>query len=162
MSAYDLLSAKALGLWEAPPVAFHFSVNIGLVPAGIDSSFQEVSGLTQSLETDELREVSESGYRLPLPRGVKQGTLSLKRGIAPISSPLMQWCMATLQVGLALRIQPLPILVKLLDPDGLPLRAWLLGDAYPISWEFDSFASTKNDMAIEQIDLQYTSCVRML
>jgi len=162
MSAIASTLNQALELLQAPPVAFHFSVNVGALPLPFDSSFQEVSGLTQSMETEALREGGENRFMHQLPQGISQGKLSLKRGLATVSFPLMLWCKETLEGGLTRPILTLPVLVRLKGADGLPLRAWLLDNAYPVSWEIEGFASTKNELAIEQIELAYTTSMRLL
>lgn len=162
MSALASTLNQALEMLQAPPVAFHFSVNVGALPLPVDSSFQEVSGLTQSMETEELREGGENRFSHQLPLGTKQGRLSLKRGVATVTSPLMLWCKETLEGGLTRPILTMPVLVRLKGADGLPLRAWLLDNAYPVSWEIEAFSSTKNELAIEQIELAYTTSMRLL
>lgn len=44
----------------APPTAFRFSVSVGILPLPIDCSFQEVSGLDQTMETEAVREGGEN------------------------------------------------------------------------------------------------------
>ena len=44
----------------APPTAFRFSVSVGILPLPIDCSFQEVSGLAQTMETEAVREGGEN------------------------------------------------------------------------------------------------------
>ena len=153
---------QALNWLQTPPVAFHFSVNVGALPLPLDSSFQEVSGLQLSMETEALREGGENRFVHQLPSGVSQGKLLLKRGVAGVTSPLMLWCKETLEGGLTRPVIPLPVLVRLKDGNGLPLRAWMLDGAYPVRWEIDGFGSTKNEMAIEQIELAYTTSMRLL
>lgn len=153
---------QALNLIDYPPAAFHFAVNIGMLATPFDTSFQDVSGLDQTIETEDVSEGGENRFVHKLPKGVRQGTLSLKRGIASVSSPLMLWCKATLEGGLAQAIVPMLVLVHLLDENGLPLRTWSLANAYPVRWDIEPFGSTKNEAAIEQIDLAYQYCTRML
>jgi phage tail-like protein len=153
---------QALNLIDYPPAAFHFAVNIGMLATPFDTSFQDVSGLDQTMETEDVAEGGENRFVHKLPKGVRQGTLSLKRGIATVTSPLMLWCKLTLEGGLARPIVPMLVLVHLLDEDGLPLRTWCLNNAYPVRWDIEPFGSTKNEAAIEQIDLAYQYCTRML
>jgi phage tail-like protein len=153
---------EELELLKAPPTAFHFAVNVGLLPQPIDSSFQDVSGLDQTMETETLREGGENRFVHQLPIGVQQGKLSLRRGIARITSPLMLWCKETMEGGLTRRVRTLPVMVRLKGSGLLPLRVWVLDGAYPVRWEIEAFNSTKNELAIEHIELAYTTCTRML
>jgi phage tail-like protein len=161
MSGIASTLMEQLALLTAPPTAFHFAVNVGLVPI-LDSSFQDVSGLDQTMETEAVREGGENRFVHQLPLGVKQGRLSLKRGVASVNSPLMLWCKETMEGGLTRRVVPLPVLVRLKGGSFLPLRVWLLDTAYPVRWEIEAFGSTKNELAIEHIELAYTTCTRLL
>ncbi|MEK8034483.1 phage tail protein [Ideonella sp. DXS29W] len=154
--------AQALGLVDYPPSAFYFAVNVGMLATPFDTSFQEVSGLSQTMETEDLVEGGENRFVHKLPKGVRQGNLSLKRGVATITSPLMVWCKVVMENGLTLGITPLPVLVHLLNESGLPIRSWCLNNAYPVRWEIEAFNSTKNEVAIEQIDFAYQYCMRLL
>lgn len=153
---------QALNLIDYPPAAFHFAVNIGMLATPFDTSFQEVSGLDQKMDTEDLVEGGENRFVHKLPNGVRQGTLSLKRGIATVDSPLMLWCKVVMENGLTLGITPMPVLVHLLDELGLPLRCWALANAYPVRWDIEPFNSIRNETAIEQIDLAYQYCTRLL
>lgn len=151
------------GLLDTPlPVAFQFTVSLGAIPSGPDSSFQEVSGLEQAMEVEDLPEGGENRFVHQLPKGVKQKKLVLKRGVASLTSPLIIWCKATLEGGLSTSIQTAPLLVSLLDASSLPVRTWLFNSAYPVRWDIDAFNSTKNDVAVETIELAYQYMQRML
>ena len=145
-----------------PPAAFYFSVNIGSFPNPLDSSFQEVSGIELAMETEDLVEGGENRFVHVLPKGVKQQKLKLKRGIAGVTSPLMLWCKAVLEGGLATTITPQLVLVTLLNSELTALRSWSFSNAWPVSWQIEAFNSTKNDVAIEQIELAYLSSSRLL
>ena len=137
------------------PAAFQFTVSIGSGAATVDTSFQEVSGLELSMEVDELREGGENRFMHQLPTGVKQTRLTLKRGVASTDSPLVGWCKSTLEGGMSVAITLAPVTVKLLDAKANPLRTWSFVNAYPVRWEIDSFNSTKNEVALETIELAY-------
>jgi phage tail-like protein len=151
------------GLLGIPfPVAFQFTVSLGAVPTSIDSSFQEVSGLEQSMELEELREGGENRFVHQLPKGVQQKKLVLKRGLATLGSPLIAWCKATLEGGLTIPIVPAPLTINLLDELGIPVRTWLFNNAYPVRWDAEAFNSTKNEVALETIELAYQYAQRIL
>lgn len=145
-----------------PPAAFYFSVNVGSVPNPLDSSFRDVSGLEQTMEVDELREGGENRNVYQLPRGVKQSKLSLKRGVAPLTSPLVIWCKAILEGGLSTNITPQSVIVALLNTQLTALRVWHFSNAFPVRWDIEAFNSLRNEVAIEQIDLAYLSATRVL
>lgn len=146
-----------------PPSAFYFKVVIA-PPLGLstDTSFQEVSGIDNELEVESVVEGGENRFVRQLPKGAKHSNLSLKRGIAPLTSPLVIWCKSTLESGFNLTIRPLPILVFLMNEDKMPIRGWSFESAYPLKWEVESFNSTKNEVAIEKIVLSYTASMRIV
>jgi phage tail-like protein len=146
---------------DYPLPAFHFQVAF----AGqtmFDSSFQEVRGISSEIETEEVPEGGENRFTLRLPKAVKHPQLELKRGIASITSPLVLWCKDSLESGLNSKIVCLPVQVSLLDGDGIPVRNWLFADAWPVKWEVGDFNSTKNEVAIETIVLNYTWSNRLI
>lgn len=120
-----------------------------------DHSFLEVSGLSAEIDLEPVIEGGENRFVHQLPKGVKFPKLSLKRGIADMNSPLVKWCSQALEGGLVERIQPMDLSVRLLDQTGDPLRTWDIVNAYPVRWEVEGFNSTKNEIAIEKIELSY-------
>jgi len=146
-------------LYLAP--AFHFSVVFLRNLSGLDgdlreeNSFTEVSGLAPEFELDSVREGGENRFTHQLPKSVKHPKLVLKRGVARRNSALAQWCQETLEYGLVSGVRPMDLSVRLLDEKGEPLRAWDVINAYPVKWETEGFKSTKNEIAIEIIELSY-------
>jgi phage tail-like protein len=99
-------------------------------------------------------------YRLP--KSVKHPKLVLKRGIATKNSPLVKWCKSVLEAGFIAPIETVMLRVFLLNEDKDPIRAWDFADVYPVKWEVDPFNSTKNEVAIEKIELSYTCSSRCI
>lgn len=138
-----------------PPVAFHFSVGFGIPLPDADCSFSEVSGISAEMDTETVVEGGENRFVYQLPKGIKHPHLVLKRGVGPITSRLVTWCRNVFEGGLAQPVQPKLMLVGLLDGAGLPLRVWSFANAWPVKWEVDAFSSTKNEVAIEKVELSY-------
>jgi phage tail-like protein len=138
-----------------PLPAFHFKVAIGPLLIGPDTSFQEVSGIGSKIDTEPVVEGGENRYVHQLPKGVTHDPLVLKRGIAKINSPLVIWCKSVLEAGFIVPIVPMTVMVFLLNENKIPVRSWSFANAYPVNWEVESFNSTKNEVAIEKIELRY-------
>ena len=145
-----------------PPSAFYFKVVFSLWAGMKDTSFQEVSGITSEIETEQYVEGGENRYVHKLPKGVSHPNLVLKRGIASMTSPLVVWCRTVFEAGFMAPIMPMPILVMLMNEHRFPMRTWSFMNAYPVKWEIDSFGSTKNEVAIETIELSYNYSNRVL
>ena len=141
--------------WLAPPVAFHFTVSFGSTPPAVDGAFQEIGGIAPELETESVAEGGENRFVHQLPKVMKNPRLTLKRGVAALDSQLVAWCRSVLEGGLVRPIVPKLLHVFLLDANGAPLRAWSFANAYPVRWEVESFNSTKNELALEKIELSY-------
>lgn len=146
--------------WDTPPAAFAFSVSIGSSQGGPDAGFQEVSGLSAELETEAVAEGGENRFVHQLPKAMKYPRLTLQRGVAPASSALVAWCKEVLEGALAKPIEPRHVLVSLLDAAGEPLCSWSFVSAYPVRWELQPLGSTRNEVALEKIELAYAYCER--
>jgi phage tail-like protein len=138
-----------------PPVGFFFKVSIDGLPDA-DSAFQEVTGLSVSVETQSVPEGGENRFVHQLPLRAKAERLVLKRGLN-VSSQLLAWCRRAVE---DFSFSPKTIHVFLLDPskpDALnnPLAAWHLVNAYPVKWSVSAFNAEENSLAVETIELQY-------
>jgi phage tail-like protein len=144
-----------------PPVAFHFAVSFGANPKDSDGAFREVSGIGPEIETETVNEGGLNGFAHVLPKSIKHPRLVLKRGIAAKESRLVKWCQQVLDGGFVKPIDPLLVHVFLLDAAGDPLRCWTVENAWPVKWEIDGFQSTRNEVAMEKIELAYARSNRM-
>ena len=147
---------------DYPPSAFYFKVEFFSPYGKGDTSFQEVSGIGSEIETEDVVEGGENRYVYRLPKSVKHPKLVLKRGIATMNSPLVKWCKSVMEAGFIASIVALPLLVFLMNEDKIPSRAWGFAKAYPVKWEVDALNSTKNEVAIEKIELSYTYSYRLV
>ena len=146
---------------EYPPSAFYFQVSFGS-NLQEDTAFQEVSGIGSKIQTEPLQEGGENRYVQQVPTKVEYTNLILKRGIAKIDSPLIKWCKSIFDGEFNTPIVPMNIQVSLLNENKDPIRSWSFVNAYPVSWEVESFNSTKNEVAIEKIELIYNYSERLI
>lgn len=151
-----------IGGGDYPPSAFYFKVVFGLTLGMADTSFQEVSGISSEMTTEDVVEGGENRYVHKLPKTITHGNLELKRGIASMTSPLVIWCRSVMEMDFIVPIVAQPISVYLMDENQLPIRAWTFANAFPIKWQVESFNSTKNEVAIEKIVLSYTYSNRII
>jgi len=140
-----------------PPAGFRFTVQIAGSPEQDDATFQEVGGISPELDAEIHREGGEDRFVHALPKAATHPKLVLKRGIADQRSPLVRWCEAVLEAGLAQSIETRDLTLRLLDETGAPLRAWSFRDAYPVRWVVDPFQGDKARLAIETIELAYSA-----
>lgn len=145
-----------------PPAAFYFKVAFAATGGMSDASFQEVSGISSELETETVEEGGENRFKYQLPKAVKHPNLVLKRGIAELDSPLVVWCKSVLEGGLLLPVEPMLVSVYLMNEEAVPIRGWSFSNAFPVKWEVEAFNSTRNEVAIEKIELGYNYSVRLI
>ena len=144
------------------PSAFYFKVAFAATAGMSDTSFQEVSGIGSEIETEPYTEGGENRYVHQLPKSVKHPKLVLKRGIAKSTSPLVVWCRSVFEGGFSAPIVPMAMMVYLMNENKEPIRAWSFANAYPVNWEVETFNSTKNEVAIEKIELNYNYSNRVI
>ena len=145
-----------------PPPAFHFAVTFGSNAKDRDGAFREVTGLGPELETETVVEGGQNAFVHLLPKAAKHPKLVLSRGIATMESRLLLWCQAVLEGGFAQPIATQQLHVFLLDGDGAPLRVWAVSNAYPVKWSVEAFQATRNEVAIERIELAYAGSSRLV
>ncbi len=150
-----MASSPSSQLGEYPLPAFYFKVVFAATSDNADTSFQEVSGIGSEMETEDLAEGGENRFVHRLPKSIKHPKLVLKRGVASKDSPLIAWCEEVLEGSFIEQVKPMTLEVSLMDEEGEPTRVWSFANAFPVNWEVEGFNSTKNEIAIEKIELSY-------
>ncbi len=149
-----------------PPCGFHFKVEfIGVDGMGTDTEqrFQEVSGLSFEIETEELREGGENRFVYKLPKRAKYPNLVLKRGLLK-GTALLDWLKSAMSTYFTVPVydfKPADILVTLLDESDEPAAVWNIVQAYPVKWAASEFNATSNTVVVETIELAYQYFERM-
>ncbi|KEA50524.1 phage tail protein [Mangrovibacter sp. MFB070] len=145
------------GEWPLP--AFYFSVSISGC-AG-DTAFQEVSGLEFRIDTEEY---FEGGNNLVyhLPKSIKNSNLTLKRAVTDKTSKLLTWCLGILDDQFSKPIPTKSVSINLLNENGVTCKSWTASNAYPVKLKMEPFNSTKNDIAIEEIEICFNHLKRNL
>ncbi len=135
------------------PVVFHFKVEFGTGSADQDNRFQEVTGLSAEVTTEEFKEGGLNDHVHKLPTGAKYGNLVLKRGFIH-DSEVGGWVRKAVE---QFNFEPLDVSISLLDEESNPLASWLFVDAYPVKWSLSDLKAQENAMAIESMELVYKS-----
>ena len=153
-----------------PPVSYNFLVTIApsTTPSSMlgaaagasllfDAAFTQISGLGVELNVKQVRSGGLNDQVYHLPDGVNRGSLTLKRGLASLASPLMRWCLRTASGSSS--IETKTIVVTLLDknPYFPPVMVWVLENAIPVKWEIDELDAKKSDIVIESIELVFSN-----
>ncbi len=144
------------------PVSFYFMVRFkgASDEKKWEVPFQEVSGIKTSIDVEGVREGGENRFIHKLPKNAKQGNLVLKAAVQPKDSPFLMWCKKILESDFSTPLELKDVYVMLLNDEGQALMHWHIRNAYPVSWEIGAFNSTKNEVAVETVELAYTFLTR--
>ena len=134
------------------PVVFHFKVEFGQNSKTKDNRFQEVTGLSGEITTEELKEGGENRFIHRLPTGAKYGNLVLKRGYLE-DSDVADWCRRAIE---EFTFSPKDIVVTLLNEEHEPLVNWQFLRAYPVKWSVSDLKAQENGLAVESLELAYS------
>lgn len=148
------------------PVGFSFLVEILGSPDSSGSSqqygFQEVSGISASMEVENYHEGGENRFAHKLPgRVLYQQNLELKQGLVLANSAFGSWCSTHFArglnpVGTGQPIQTKDIMLHLIDPASKdPLISWAFARAYPVKWDVSGFNAQKSEIVIVNLSLAY-------
>ena len=134
------------------PVVFHFKVEFGGGSDDQDNRFQEVTGLSAEVSTEEFREGGLNEYAHRMPTGAKYGNLVLKRGFVD-STDVGKWCREAVE---NFEFEPRDVSVMLLNEEHEPLATWNFLRAYPVKWSLSDFKAQENALAVESLELAYS------
>ncbi len=132
-----------------PPLGFHFKVEFTGFTGEFE--FQSVSGLTVSIDTEEIAEGGENRFKHKIPVRTKYPNLVLKRGLL-VNSEIISWCRSAME---DFDFLPVDIVVKLLNEKHEPLLSWNVVHAYPVKWSISDFNAEENKLVIETLELNY-------
>jgi phage tail-like protein len=143
-----------------PNVNFHFMVQFPFDPSGntIDVSFQSVTGLDSTLETEPVREGGENRFTHIIPLRRKFGPLVLKRGLlGPKESKLTQQLQ---QVFANDVFKPFDVVtIHLLDETHQSLLYWSVNNAWPVSWKITELNAMQGEVLVETLELNYNQLI---
>jgi phage tail-like protein len=129
-----------------PFKSFSFVVEIDGVAA---ATFRSVGGLAAEAEVIEYRELG-GAHSIKLPGRIRYPNVSLRRGLTT-SRDLWDWW-ETVRDG---AIQRRTVLITLVDDSGQPVLRWTLREAWPVKWELSELDASKNEVAIETLELAH-------
>lgn len=144
-----------------PPIGYNFSVSLwpvtGNPNAKKDNYFQKVSGIGGSLQVEQITEGGVNDRYYNLPTGVRFDNLVLERGLAAKNSELGQWCYDTLTMS-GNKVEIRGLVVQLLDHDAKKeVMAWTFFNCYPVKWRLSDLQAKESVLAIETLEICYSS-----
>lgn len=138
--------------FSLPAVGYHFSVVFELFPQlPHDLRFQEVSGLSYEIESEQWQEGGENRFVHHLPSRTKYNDLSLKRGLM-MGSGVKDWFN---KAARNLEYKPVNLMISLLDENHLPVFNWYVVHALPKRLDIGAFNAMEGAVVIENMTLSY-------
>ncbi|HYX06082.1 MAG TPA: phage tail protein [Bacteroidales bacterium] len=136
-----------------PLSGFHFVVAFELFPQmPNDLRFQQVNGLSVSVEMETFKEGGQNRFEHQLPDRTNYTDITLKRGMFEVPSGLMAWCINAVQ---NFEFQPSNVMISMLNDMHVPVQNWYVVNAIPKKVEFSDLNADQNQVAIETMVLSY-------
>lgn len=138
---------------DYPMTGFHFKVEfIGVDDlTNNDVRFQEVSGLSSEIGTEDVKEGGENRFTHKLPLPATYPNLVLKRGMMK-NTGLVSWFRNAIE---NFAFEPVTLKVSLLNEEHDPVMSWNFVKAYPVKWSVSDLDATKNEVMIDTVELSY-------
>jgi phage tail-like protein len=111
--------------------------------------FTQVQGLSAQLDVLEYQEGGRNDMVHKLPTRIKQGNLTLKRGLTT-EGALLTWFQATV-----VEAQPTDLSITLYDSQGNPQRSWSFAQAYPVKWTASDFNAGGSEIMTETLEVAH-------
>lgn len=142
-----------------PPVSYNFAVAFGSSNStkSEDTYFSEISGISAELEVEEKKEGGLNDWIYFLPKGSKGSKITLKRGLASINSELINWCFGTIHFDKT-QVVAKQMIISLLDKNPQePRMTWAFYNVLPVKWSMADFNAKESNVAIESIELVFST-----
>jgi phage tail-like protein len=134
-----------------PPAhnATHFKVEFQGLSVQ-DGYFSQVTGFSSQVDALEYAEGGQNTFVHRLPTRVKQGNITLKRGVISSEKALLEWYEKTV-----VKAQPVTLVVTLLDSQSKAVRTWNFRNAYPVKWTGGDLNAGSNEFLTESLEVAH-------
>ena len=152
---------KVIGLGEERKVYLNNRFGIQISGTGnpeidtIVGSFRSISGLESEWEVEEYNEGGDNGGAHFFPSKTKNSRLVLETGVGTLS-PLLAWHMLTMTGSIIKGY----LLINLLSPTtGVPVKMWMVVNAFPIRYVAPEFNALSSEVAIERVEFMHNGII---
>jgi phage tail-like protein len=115
-----------------------------------ESYFASVTGFSSQTDVLEYPEGGQNTFVHRLPTRVKQGNITLKRGVVP-DSALLDWYQKSV-----VQAEPVTLVLTLLDTSMKPVRVWNFTNAYPIKWTSGDLNAASTEILTESLEVAHS------
>ena len=112
--------------------------------------FASVTGFSSQADVLEYPEGGQNTFVHRLPTRVKQGNITLKRGVVP-DSALLDWYQKT-----TVQAEPVTLVITLLDTNMKPVRVWNFINAYPVKWTGGDLNAASTEILTESLEVAHS------
>src|SRR4051812_31562903 len=112
--------------------------------------FASVTGFSSQADVLEYPEGGQNTFVHRLPSRVKQGNVTLKRGVIP-DTVLLDWYQKSV-----VQAVPVTLVLTLLDTAGKPVRVWSFINAYPVKWTGGDLNAASTEILTESLEVAHT------
>ncbi len=131
--------------------AFRFEVIFELLGQKFPIRASEVSGLSVSVETENIKEGGQNEYIQKLPTYPQYPNMIIKRAM-DVDAHLYKWLANSITTFTFI---PIPLTVLMLSENQEPILTWRVANAYPVKWEVSTLQADQSNLAIESLELAY-------
>ena len=134
-----------------PPIqhAKSFSVNIPTLTLEV-GLFTQVTGISAQVDVMEYPEGGVNTFVHRLPSRIKQGNVTLKRGVTS-EKALIQWFQATV-----VKAQPADLSIAVLDEIGNTVQTMSFRNAYPVKWTGSDLNAGGNEFMTQSLEIAHS------
>src|SRR3954451_9353251 len=111
--------------------------------------FATVTGFSSQADVLEYPEGGQNTFVHRLPTRVKQGNITLKRGVIP-DSVLYEWFQKS-----TVQVEPVTLVITLLDTAMRPVKVWNLINAYPVKWTGGDLNASSTEILTESLEIAH-------
>lgn len=112
--------------------------------------FTEVSGMNAQVDVLEYPEGGRNDMIHKLPSRIKQGNITLKRGMTR-EPALLAWLKKSV-----VKAEPTNMSLTLMDTKGQKVQAWSFAQAYPVKWTASDPKATATEIMTETLEIAHS------
>ena len=112
--------------------------------------FTQVTGLSAQVDVMEYPEGGVNTFVHRLPTRMKQGNVTLKRGVTK-EKALIEWFQSTV-----VKVQPADLSINVLDELGNTMQAWSFRNAYPVKWTGSDLNAGGNEFMTQSLEIAHS------
>jgi phage tail-like protein len=136
---------------QLPPV--HNAKNFRVEFQGLNVTlgyFTQVTGFSSQTDVLEYPEGGQNTFVHRLPSRVKQGNITLKRGVISNEKALIDWYTKTV-----VQVQPVTLVITLNDTEDKPIKVWNFRNAYPVKWTGGDLNAAGTEFLTETLEVAH-------